>query len=110
MAEELRKSGAEVAEYLRQMVNYTKQDNKEKAKEAYKKALDRLDEKSCKYLKNLEYKVGYDYNALQVAKAATKALKSYTKYINRKIEKLKKEQAKLEKAEEKFEELRAELE
>ncbi len=110
MAEELRKEGAHVAKHLNQMVDYTKQGETDKAMDSYRRSVSYLDNKSAAKLYKIVHIVGYKSDTVPVAKGASKALKSYAKYIEREIKDLKKEQEKAEKAEEKFAKVREKLE
>ncbi len=111
MAEELRKKRENVAEYLTKMVDYTKQNEIGKAKESYDSAVSCLDDdKSKQELYDIEDHVGYKPFTGDIAKGASKALKSYTNYINRKIKRLEKLQEEAERAGKKFEKVREKLE
>jgi len=103
MAEELRKRREDVAEYLRQMVDFTKEGKKKEAQKAYREACYRLDEKSYGHIEKVEDLVGNPNYAIKVAKAALKALNSYSRHINREIKRLEKEEKKFEKLRKKLE-------
>ena len=116
MAEELKKKREDVAGYLQQMVDYTKQGKVKEAKEIYNILNQQerfgglLDHNSRRKLEKIKAYVGSKGLSVYVVKGAIGVLRSYEKYIHKEIKKLEKERAKLEKEEEKFKKLRKKLE
>ena len=111
MAEELRERGAKVAEYLGQMIDFTKQGKEMEAKTAYQRAHNEMvGSGATRYIEKVKDKVGNKTYALPVANAATGALRSYLRYVRREMRYLRREEKRLEKAENKFEKIRKGLE